>query len=94
MRLAPTGVPAETNFFAAYPEWKALQAYANLHDPLLPDEVATAQSLRASIAPATFDAYIATRRRNLDVDRALIALRASGTLDRLVIGQDDESVSE
>ena len=89
MRLAPTGVPAGTNFFAAYPEWKALQAYANLHDPLLPDEVATAQSLRASIAPATFDAYVATRRRNLDVDRALIALRASGTLDRLVIGQDD-----
>ena len=71
MRLAPTGVPAGTIFLRRIPEWKALQAYANLHDPLLPDEVATAQSLRASIAPATFDAYIATRRRNLDVDRAL-----------------------
>jgi hypothetical protein len=89
MRLAPTGVPAGTNYFAAYPEWKALQAYANLHDPLLPDEVATAEGLRASIPPATFDAYLATRRRNLDVDRTLIAMRASGTLDRLVLGQDD-----
>jgi hypothetical protein len=89
MRLAPTGVPAGTNYFAAYPEWKALQAYANLHDPLLPGEVATAASLRASVSPATFDAYVATRRRDLDVDRALIALRATGTLDRLVIGQDD-----
>ncbi|HXM06645.1 MAG TPA: DUF4127 family protein [Candidatus Acidoferrum sp.] len=89
MRLAPTGVPAGTNYFAAYPEWKALQAYANLHDPLLPSEVATAASLRASVSPATFDAYVATRRRDLDVDRALIAMRATGTLDRLVLGQDD-----
>jgi Protein of unknown function (DUF4127) len=89
MRLAPTGVPAGTNYFAAYPEWKALQAYANLHDPLLPGEVATAASLRASVSPATFDAYVATRRRDLDVDRALIAMRATATLDRLVLGQDD-----
>jgi hypothetical protein len=89
MRLAPTGVPAGTNYFAASPEWKALQAYANLHDPLLPGEVATAASLRASVSPATFDAYVATRRRDLDVDRSLIAMRAAGTLDRLVLGQDD-----
>jgi hypothetical protein len=89
MRLAPTGVPAGTNYFAAYPDWKSLQAYANLHDPPLPGEVATAASLRASIPPATFDAYLATRLRDLDVDRSLIAMRAGGTLDRLVLGQDD-----
>jgi hypothetical protein len=89
MRLAPTGVPAGTPYFAAYPEWKALQAYANLHQPLLPGELATAASLRASIAPATFDAYLATRRRNFAVDEHLIGLRANGTLDRLVLGQDD-----
>jgi hypothetical protein len=89
MRLAPTGVPAGTNYFAAYPEWKSLQAYANLHDPLLPGEVATAASLRASISPQTFDAYLATRLRDFDVDRQLIAMRSAGTFDRLVLGQDD-----
>jgi hypothetical protein len=89
MRLAPTGVPAGTSYFAAYPEWQALQEYANLHDPLLPNEEATAAALRASLNPATFDAYLATRRRNLDVDRHLIAMRDSGTLDRLALGQDD-----
>jgi hypothetical protein len=89
MRLAPTGVPAGTDYFAAYPAWKALQAYANLHDPPLPAEEAMAANLRASVSPATFDAYIATRRRDLDVDRHLVAMRAGGTLDRLVLGQDD-----
>jgi hypothetical protein len=33
MRLAPTGIPAGTPFFAAYPIWPYLQQYANLHDP-------------------------------------------------------------
>ncbi|HEX4013205.1 MAG TPA: DUF4127 family protein [Candidatus Cybelea sp.] len=89
MRLAPTGIPAGTPYFAAYPAWSYLQAYANLHDPPLASERATAQQLRATIGDATLDAYLATRARNLAVDRLLLKLTANGTIDRLVLGQDD-----
>lgn len=89
MRLAPTGVPANSGYFAAYPVWSYLQQYANLHDPPLPSETAQAQSLRDKIPPATFDAYVATRARNLAIDRYLLDLAAERAFDRLVLGQDD-----
>jgi len=89
MRLAPTGIPAGTPFFAAYPAWQYLQEYANLHDPPLPGEEATAQRLRDLIGSPTLDAYLATRARDLAVDRILLRLTANGTIDRLVLGQDD-----
>jgi hypothetical protein len=89
MRLAPTGVPAGSGFFAAYPAWTYLQQYANLHDPPLPSEAARAAHLRDLIGAATLDAYLATRARNLAVDRLLLKLTANGTIDRLAIGQDD-----
>ena len=89
MRLAPTGVPAGTNYFAAYPVWQYLQQYANLHDPPLPSESAQAQRLRDAIAADTLSAYQATRARNLAVDRFLLDMAAEKTFDRLVLGQDD-----
>ncbi len=89
MRLAPTGVPADAKFFAPYPVWTYLQQYANLHDPPLPSEVEPAAKLRAQAGPAALDAYLATRYRNYAVDRYLIDLTGSGTIDRLVLGQDD-----
>lgn len=89
MRLAPTGVPAGTAFFAPYPTWLYLQEYANLHDPLLPSETARAAHLEQLIGSATLDAYLAARARNLAVDRLLLKMTASGTIDRLVLGQDD-----
>ncbi|MBV9333260.1 MAG: DUF4127 family protein, partial [Candidatus Eremiobacteraeota bacterium] len=89
MRLAPTGIPAGTPFFAPYPTWLYLQEYANLHAPLLPSETAQAAHLRQLIGPATLDAYLAARARNLAVDRLLLKLTAAGTIDRLVLGQDD-----
>jgi len=89
MRLAPTGIPAGTPFFAPYPTWLYLQEYANLHDPLLPIETAQAAHLQALIGGATLDAYLATRARNLAVDRILLRMTAAGTIDRLVLGQDD-----
>jgi hypothetical protein len=89
MRLAPTGAPAWSGFFAAYPVWTYLQQYANLHDPPLPSEVASAQRLREVIPPATLAAYVETRARDLAVDRFLLQLAAGNTLDRLVLGQDD-----
>jgi hypothetical protein len=89
MRLAPTGVPAGTDYFAAYPLWSYLQQYANLHDPPLPSELATAQRLRDLIGDTVLDAYLSTRARNLAVDRRLLALAAGGAIDRLVLGQDD-----
>jgi hypothetical protein len=89
MRLAPTGIPAGTPFFAPYPAWMYLQQYANLHDPPLPSETASAQHLRELIGEPTLEAYLATRARNLAVDRLLLKMTANGTIDRLVLGQDD-----
>lgn len=92
MRLAPTGVPAAgpgATFFAAYPVWKYLQQYANLHDPPLPAEIQTAETLRQQIGDATLQAYLDTRARNLAVDLYLTRLAASGTVEREVLGQDD-----
>jgi len=91
-RLAPTGVPAigeGTLFFAAYPAWTYLQSYANLHDPLLPAEEAQARALRAQIGDGLLDAYLGVRARNVSIDRLLIDAAARGSIDRLVLGQDD-----
>ncbi len=91
-RLAPTGVPAigdAAGFFAAYPAWTYLQAYANLHDPALASEAAQAQMLRAQIGEPLLNAYLQVRARNVAIDRLLVDATARGTIDRLVLGQDD-----
>ena len=89
MRLAPTGVPANWPYFAAYPTWSYLQQYANLHDPLEPSEEAEAARLRGLIGEPVLDAYLQTRARNYGVDRLLIDRARAGSIDRLVLGQDD-----
>jgi hypothetical protein len=92
MRLAPTGVPAigdAAHYFAAYPTWKYIQKYAKLHDPLAPSEEALAQRLREQIGAPALDAYLRTRGRDYAVDRLLIADAAGGTVNRVVLGQDD-----
>ncbi len=89
MRLAPTGIPAGTPFFAPYPIWSYLQEYANLHYPPLASEAARAERLRNLIGPAILEAYLVTRARNLAVDRLLLSMTAAGIIDRLVLGQDD-----
>ncbi|HEY8298200.1 MAG TPA: DUF4127 family protein [Candidatus Baltobacteraceae bacterium] len=92
MRLAPTGVPAlgpAKDFFAAYPAWKYLQEYANLHDPPLPSEAARAQELRQLIGEPILQAYLDTRTRNLEVDLKILQLTSNGPIDRTVLGQDD-----
>jgi len=92
MRLAPTGVPdrgAAASFFAAGPIWPLIQQYANLPDPLETDaQRALAATLRAQAGPA-LDAYLATRARDLDVDRFELQLTAEGAFDRVILGQDD-----
>jgi hypothetical protein len=89
MRLAPTGIPAGTPFFAPYPTWSYLQQYANLHDPPLAGEAASAAHLRTLIGEPILDAYLETRGRDLAVDRLLLQLTEKGIIDRLVLGQDD-----
>ncbi|MDH2909620.1 MAG: DUF4127 family protein [Candidatus Eremiobacteraeota bacterium] len=92
VRLAPTGVPpigAAEHFFAAYPVWKYIQRYANLPDPLPTRDDAYAARLRALAGPTALDAYLAVRARNLALDRSLLLATGAGTIDRLVIGQDD-----
>ena len=91
MRLAPTGVPAigtAKNFFGAYPVWEYLQQYANLHDPPLPAEEATAGHLRQMLGPA-LQQYLAARARNRAVDEAALELTSHGDVNRFVLGQDD-----
>jgi Protein of unknown function (DUF4127) len=89
MRLAPTGVPAWAKYFAPYPVWSYLQQYANLHDPLEPSEVAEAQRLRGLIGDTVFNQYLQTRARNYAVDHLLLDKVRAGSIDRLVLGQDD-----
>ena len=92
MRLAPTGVPAigaARNFFAAYPGWDYLQQYANLHDPPLPEEEATAEHLRQLIGPKVLAQYLDARGRNRAVDQFALRLTAQGDVNRFVLGQDD-----
>lgn len=89
MRLAPTAAPASLTYFAASPLWEYVTQYANLRDPPTAPEAAQAARLRALIGPDVLQAYLATRARDLAVDRLLITLAQSGALDRLVLGQDD-----
>ncbi|HTU70197.1 MAG TPA: DUF4127 family protein [Candidatus Baltobacteraceae bacterium] len=89
MRLAPTGVPAWTPYFAPYPAWAYLQQYANLHDPLEPSEEAEAAHLRELIGAPLLEAYLQTRARDYGVDHLLIDKAKAGAIDRLVLGQDD-----
>ncbi|MBV8491305.1 MAG: DUF4127 family protein, partial [Candidatus Eremiobacteraeota bacterium] len=88
MRLAPTGIPAGTPFFAADPAWRLLQQYANLPQPVPASDAQTERDLRTQLGPVLND-YLATRERDLGVDRLLLQLTAQGTIDRLAIGQDD-----
>ncbi|HTX03813.1 MAG TPA: DUF4127 family protein [Candidatus Acidoferrales bacterium] len=81
MRLAPTGVPAigdAASFFAAGKPYELITQYANNPNP----------ELAQRIGPI-LNTYIATRRRNLDVDLFALQLTAEGGFDRFVLGQDD-----
>ncbi len=92
MRLAPTGVPPigdGVNFFAAYPGWKYLQEYANLHDPPLPSETARAAALEKLIGPDLLQGYLVARNRDYGVDVLVLRATAAKTIDRSVLGQDD-----
>jgi hypothetical protein len=93
MRLAPTGVPAlgpaASYPFAGTDVWGRIQLYAGLPDPPATDEQrAYAARLRTLLGPA-LDAYLDTRRRNLDVDLFALRTVAEGGFDRIVLGQDD-----
>ncbi len=92
MRLAPTGIPPlgdAVDFFAAYPGWKYLQEYANLHDPPLPSEAARAAELEKLIGPELLRGYLAARDRNYGVDLLVLRATAAKTVDRAALGQDD-----
>jgi Protein of unknown function (DUF4127) len=93
MRLAPTSVPAGTSFFAAGPLADDVRDYARLPDPLPSDREPEAAALRAKIGADLLAAYVATRARNFAVDGHLLGLVADGTIDRLVLGQDDAGVA-
>jgi len=93
MRLAPTGVPrlgAARDYYATGATVDAIQAYANLPDPpMTADDLRKAAHLRELIGARALDAYLATRRRNLNVDQWALQLAAEGGYDRIVLGQDD-----
>jgi hypothetical protein len=94
MRLEPTSVTpvgeaAGYSPVAQYPEWEYVWDYAQLHDPVLPGERRRAERLRSLMGKSVFRAYVWTRERDRDVDLAALRLAADGTVDELVLGQDD-----
>jgi hypothetical protein len=94
MRLEPTSVTRvgeAQNYsqIAQYPTWQYIWDYAQLHDPLLPSEQGRAQQLRSQIGENVLGQYLETRARDREVDLATLQLAADGTINRLVLGQDD-----
>lgn len=94
MRLEPTAVTpvgeARTYWAGAQPPiWEYIWEYAALHDPPLLGERARAQQLRALIGEPVLAEYLQARARDRAVDLAALQLVANGTIDALVIGQDD-----
>ncbi len=94
MRLEPTAVApvgaARTYWAGAQPPaWRYIWEYAQLHDPPLPSEAERARELQTLIGRPVLEQYLQTRERNRNVDLAALQLVADGTLDRIVIGQDD-----
>ncbi len=93
MRLAPTGVPklgAATGYYATGSTVDEIAAYANLPDPPLTEaDRHKASLLRAAIGAPTLSAYLATRKRDREVDVWALQMAAEGGYDRIVIGQDD-----
>jgi hypothetical protein len=94
MRLEPTSVTAvgeAANYsqIAQNPTWEYIWNYAQLHDPPLPSEEKRAAHLRSLIGERVLDEYLETRTRDRNVDLAQLQLAANGTVDRLVLGQDD-----
>lgn len=94
MRLEPTAVEpvgaARTYWAGAQPPtWEYIWEYAQLHDPPLPSESARAQQLRSLIGESTLSEYLQARTRDRAVDLAALQLVANGTINHLVLGQDD-----
>jgi len=94
MRLEPTAVApvgaARTYWAGAQPPtWQYIWEYAQLHDPPLRSEQPHAKQLRALIGETTLAEYLQARARDRTADLEALRLVANGTIDRLVIGQDD-----
>jgi hypothetical protein len=94
MRLEPTSVTrvgeaVDYSQIAQYPTWEYIWDYAQLHDPPLPSEQVHAAHLRSLIGAGVLQQYLETRERDRNVDAAALSLVADGTVNRLVLGQDD-----
>ena len=76
-----------------YYDNKRLLAYSRLADRYAlcgdPEDAAKMQELEEKINPASLAQYLALFERNERLSRALIELVKEGTLERLLIGQDD-----
>ena len=94
MRLEPTSVTRVGEAvtyaqIAQYPTWEYIWNYAQLHDPPLASELTRADHLRSLIGADVLNEYVATRERDREIDLAQLQLAADGTVNRLVLGQDD-----
>ena len=76
-----------------YYDNKYLLAYSRLADRYAlcgaPEDAAKMQELEEKISPASLAQYLALFEQNEHLPRALIELVKEGTLERLLIGQDD-----
>lgn len=94
MRLEPTSVTnvgeaVDYSQIAQDPTWQYIWEYAQLHDPPLPAESPRARHLTTLIGKNVLDEYLWTRDRDRNVDLDALRLAQDGSVDRLVLGQDD-----
>lgn len=86
MRLAPTADGTNELYRVALARWAALSSDAR-------DSAAAAEAalLRRQIPDSVLTAYGVARRRNFAVNEAAVAMTRDGTLDFLILSQDDAS---
>ncbi len=86
MRLAPTADGTNERYRVALARWAARSSAAR-------DSAAGAEAaaLRRQIPDSVLAAYGTARRRNLAVNEAAVAMTRDGTLDFLILSQDDAS---
>lgn len=87
--VAPVGAAVHYDRIARYPTWQEIWDYAQLDDPPLPSEAERARALAEAIGERTLQAYLGARARDREVDLQVLRMAGDGTLNRVVIGQDD-----
>ncbi|HMX29634.1 MAG TPA: DUF4127 family protein, partial [Blastocatellia bacterium] len=87
MRVAPTATAATRGVHDKLARWAELKDRApKSKDPKLAAEL---EQLTKELTPAVIDDYLAARRRDLQINLAMLDLVKAGTVNELILLQDD-----